>query len=280
MNYRVLLAVILLLSGIGISVCAVADGSDADSVPDQPSYDYSYCAITGTYYQDSSSVSFYLSNMGQDASGYATLIGGSHMQGNLTVDDSGLPSWITYTLYSNRYDVSFTISPGAECDDVFWVLFSCFGGDDKILITFDINVIDDGSGVINGDDLNIFTLYFDSNGGSSVSTMSAQSSGSSYAFNLSSAEPTRSGYKFVGWSSVDDSTVSDVGSSWILTLSGSSTTVTDTLYAIWEVSEDWTIIYTIWDYLCELLNDPLFLMFIVGCFLVTCLFIRKRMRRY
>ncbi len=261
------LTVILFSSTLGVLVM----DSEGATVPDQPSHTDSLSMPSMSFTQSSSAVSMYLSEYYGD---YATVIGGAYMQGNLTINDNGLPSWITYTLYSNRYDIRFTITPGSECNETFWILFSCY--DMRILITFPITIIDDGGGVIPDDDQNTYILAFDTQGGSSVSPMISYTSSNLHTFDISDVRSERTGYKFLGWSTVANASTVNVVNSWTLSVSGSETSDSYTLYAVWEKSR--VTIPTVWSEFAKALSNPVVLLVLVITFLAVCLFIRSRIK--
>jgi len=261
------LTVILFSSTLGVLVM----DSNAAEVPDQPNHTDLVEMPSMSFTQSSSAVTMYLSEY---YANYATVIGGTYMQGNLTINDNGLPSWITYTLYSNREDIKFTITPGAECNETFWVLFTCYNM--KILITFPITIINDGGGVISDDDQNTYILTFDTQGGSSVAPMISYTSSDSHTFDISDTKSDRSGYTFKGWSTVANTSTVNVVNSWTLSVSGSETSDTYTLYAVWEKSK--ITIPTVWSELAEALNNPIIIILGLIMFFAVCLFIRFRIK--
>lgn len=267
------LLIMVLVAMIFISTVGVilADYTKGASVPDQPDHTDLVTMPSMEFTQSSSAVSYYLSDYYGD---YATLIGGAYMQSSLTINDNGLPSWITYTLYSNRYDIRFTITPGADCDEDFWVLFSCFDMD--ILIVFPVTVIDDGTGVISDDDQYCYILTFDTQGGSSVSPMISYTTSTTHTFDISEVSSEMSGYSLKGWSTVADSDTVNVADSWILTASSSNMTESYTLYAVWEESS--IVFPNLWSDLSEVLSDPTVLILILITFLAACLFVRSRLK--
>jgi len=270
MNSKVLVVLIAVCCLVVVPFLMVSDSSDAT---DLPSCDESYQLVNKTYYTNSSSESYSLNDL---SGNYAYIIGASYMQGNLTVDTSGCPSWITYQCYSSRYDVTFTISPGAVCDDTYWMLFSCFGGSANILITFDITVLDSGS-VIPDTNYKTFVLKLDTNGGSQFSDIAYQSTISTHTFDLSDVTPTRDGYTFKGWSDSSAGLTLIVSNVWTLTITDDSDSIQDTLYAVWEKNQEGGLtIYTVWDDIVELFSEPLVDIFVIIVGLGVALFIRSR----
>lgn len=97
----------------------------------------------------------------------------------------------------------------------------------------------DGSGVTKTKTITVsnpsynYNLYYDANGGSgepSTQTKTSSSTSSTLSFTVSSTEPTRSGYNFLGWSKSSTATTASYHG-------GDSISVTYddvTLYAVWE----------------------------------------------
>ncbi|MFT0899764.1 InlB B-repeat-containing protein [Candidatus Methanoprimaticola sp. MG2] len=97
----------------------------------------------------------------------------------------------------------------------------------------------DGSGVTKTKTITVsnpsynYNLYYDANGGSgepSTQTKTSSSTSSILSFTVSSTEPTRSGYNFLGWSKSSTATTASYHG-------GDSISVTYddvTLYAVWE----------------------------------------------
>ena len=73
-----------------------------------------------------------------------------------------------------------------------------------------------------------YTLSYDANGGSGAPSSSTHEKGS--AATISSTEPTRSGYDFIGWSTSADSTIAEF-------VGGDTLEITEntTLYAVWKL---------------------------------------------
>ena len=261
-----------LLAAMLLSLSLVALVQDASSA-DLPAHSYECRALEKNYYTNSPSESFFLSKCGApDAAGYGEIIGGSNMQGNLRVNAAGCPSWITYELFSNRYDVRFQMAPGAVCDGLFWILFDCLDGRLKILVTFKIKV-SDGGGVIPDDRYNDFTLKLDGNGNGASESIRGQSVTDSYTFDLSGHRPAREGYKFKGWSTTSGGETRLASESWTLkVVSGKS--VTGTLYAQWEKTN--IVIPTVWQMIAQLLSEPVFLLLTFGSMGLFALFVRHR----
>ena len=85
----------------------------------------------------------------------------------------------------------------------------------------------------------IFTLNYDANGGTGApESQTAKSTADKYDFTISSVEPTRDGYTFLGW---ELNPIDSIGCFF----AGDSITVEDTttLYAIWERAEQVTLTY-------------------------------------
>ena len=85
----------------------------------------------------------------------------------------------------------------------------------------------------------IFTLNYDANGGTGApESQTAKSTADEYDFTISSVEPTRDGYTFLGW---ELNPIDSIGCFF----AGDSITVEDTttLYAIWERAEQVTLTY-------------------------------------
>ena len=75
-----------------------------------------------------------------------------------------------------------------------------------------------------------FTLKYSANGGSGApDTQTATSTASSYDFTISDKQPSREGYKFLGWNTSSAATSPDYHSGDIINVTG-----TTTLYAVWE----------------------------------------------
>lgn len=277
MNAKLFTLIISALAVMGgvMGMVSMSEDSEGASLP---GHNYSVTALHKSYYTNSPAESFYLASVGgNDVKAYAEMIGGSHMQGNLSVDRSGAPSWITYELFSNRYDVRFTVAPGAPVDDTFWILFNCMGGSVKILVLFDIEVIDSGS-VIPDPDMNTFTLKFDTGGGSVVPNYSAETDADTYTFDLSKVDgPTRDGFKFTGWSSDSAGQSVIINNKWTMTIT-SGNTATATLYAVWEESEGpediWIPIKGVFDFLLEFFSNTELMMILGGGLISVALVFR------
>ena len=84
---------------------------------------------------------------------------------------------------------------------------------------------------------NGFTLHYDANGGSGApSDATYTSSSSTYAAQVSSVKPTKTGHTFLGWSKSSTAATATYQSGANITLSPGTTT----LYAVWqEVKQDW-----------------------------------------
>ena len=80
----------------------------------------------------------------------------------------------------------------------------------------------------------VYYLYYDANGGSGAppTQSSVSTTNSSWAFTISSTEPTRSGYTFLGWSTSSTATSASYQPGDTISLTSSSPTAT--LYAVWE----------------------------------------------
>lgn len=80
----------------------------------------------------------------------------------------------------------------------------------------------------------VYYLYYDANGGSGAppTQSSVSTTNSSWAFTISSTEPTRSGYTFLGWSKSSTATSASYQPGDTISLTSSSPEAT--LYAVWE----------------------------------------------
>lgn len=80
----------------------------------------------------------------------------------------------------------------------------------------------------------VYYLYYDANGGSGAppTQSSVSTTNSSWTFTISSTEPTRSGYTFLGWSTSSTATSASYQPGDTIRLTSSSPTAT--LYAVWE----------------------------------------------
>ena len=80
----------------------------------------------------------------------------------------------------------------------------------------------------------VYYLYYDANGGSGAppTQSSVSTTNSSWTFTISSKEPTRSGYTFLGWSTSSTATSASYQPGDTIRLTSSSPT--RTLYAVWE----------------------------------------------
>ena len=80
----------------------------------------------------------------------------------------------------------------------------------------------------------VYYLYYDANGGSGAppTQSSVSTTNSSWAFTISSTEPTRSGYTFLGWAKSSTATSASYQPGDTISLTSSSPTAT--LYAVWE----------------------------------------------
>ena len=80
----------------------------------------------------------------------------------------------------------------------------------------------------------VYYLYYDANGGSGAppTQSSVSTTNNSWAFKISSTEPTRSGYTFLGWSTSSTATSASYQPGDTISLTSSSPKAT--LYAVWE----------------------------------------------
>lgn len=80
----------------------------------------------------------------------------------------------------------------------------------------------------------VYYLYYDANGGSGAppTQSSVSTTNNSWAFTISSTEPTRSGYTFLGWSTSSTATSASYQPGDTISLTSSSPKAT--LYAVWE----------------------------------------------
>ena len=80
----------------------------------------------------------------------------------------------------------------------------------------------------------VYYLYYDANGGSGAppTQSSVSTTNNSWTFTISSKEPTRSGYTFLGWSTSSTATSASYQPGDTISLTSSSPT--RTLYAFWE----------------------------------------------
>ena len=80
----------------------------------------------------------------------------------------------------------------------------------------------------------VYYLYYDANGGSGAppTQSSVSTTNSSWTFTISSTEPTRSGYTFLGWSTSSTATSASYQPGDTIRLTSGSPKVT--LYAVWE----------------------------------------------
>ena len=80
----------------------------------------------------------------------------------------------------------------------------------------------------------VYYLYYNANGGSGAppTQSSVSTTNSSWTFTISSKEPTRSGYTFLGWSTSSTATSASYQPGDTIRLTSSSPT--RTLYAVWE----------------------------------------------
>lgn len=80
----------------------------------------------------------------------------------------------------------------------------------------------------------VYYLYYDANGGSGAppTQSSVSTTNSSWTFTISSTEPTRSGYTFLGWSTSSTATSASYQPGDTIRLTSSSPKAT--LYAVWE----------------------------------------------
>ena len=80
----------------------------------------------------------------------------------------------------------------------------------------------------------VYYLYYDANGGSGAppTQSSVSTTNSSWRFTISSTEPTRSGYTFLGWAKSSTATSASYQPGDTISLTSSSPTAT--LYAVWE----------------------------------------------
>lgn len=80
-----------------------------------------------------------------------------------------------------------------------------------------------------------YTLAYNANGGSGAPSSQSGSNtlvSPSYTFTISSTKPTRSGYKFLGWSTSSTATSASYSAGGSITVTSSGTT---TLYAVWKL---------------------------------------------
>ena len=86
----------------------------------------------------------------------------------------------------------------------------------------------------------IWTLNYDANGGTNAPTAGRGFvTGDSYDFTITSSEPTRSGYIFVGWSESSSATTADYEAGDTYTV----TTASSTLYAVWIEDRSVSLVY-------------------------------------
>ena len=80
----------------------------------------------------------------------------------------------------------------------------------------------------------VYYLYYNANGGSGApaTQSSGSTTNSAWTFTISSTEPTRSGYTFLGWSTSSTATSASYQPGDKIRLTSSSPTIT--LYAVWE----------------------------------------------
>ena len=80
----------------------------------------------------------------------------------------------------------------------------------------------------------VYYLYYNANGGSGAppTQSSVSTTNNSWAFKISSTEPTRSGYTFLGWAKSSTATSASYQPGDTISLTSSSPTAT--LYAVWE----------------------------------------------
>lgn len=262
-----LFAVVLLSAG-GLAVTS-SDRSDAVALPP---HDELIVVLHETFYTNSHAKTVSLRSLNALTAEFIAL---SYHVGKLSVDRSGAPSWITYAIYPERYEVELRVAPGSPVSDTFWILFNAYGS--KILLTFEITVLD-GGGVIPNDNYRTFTLRFDTRGGSSVSDWSVQSLNTAYTFDLSQIRPPeRDGHTFKGWSNMSDGSTLVVGKSWTVTLPDGSKSVSYTLYAVWQEDKKGFTIPTVWDDIIEFLSEPMVIISLVLGSVLTALFIRWRL---
>lgn len=268
---RITLIVTALAVMSALSVGFIGLVSDDSEGAPLPEHHASMVALHKTYYTNSASESFWLTEVnGQEGAAFGEIIGTSYYQGTLSVDRSGAPSWINYDFVYSRHDVRFTISPGAPIDDTFWILFNVGNGRMLLLVLFEITVIDSGS-VIPDENYKTFTLKFDTNGGTVISDYSVQSLDTTYTFDLSAiSTPARTGFKFVGWSTDNSGQTVLINSTWTLVITNGSNAVSGTLYAVYESSsssdDDKLVIPmdSVYDMLVELFSNTTLLVILAG----------------
>ena len=270
-----LLTVLGVLLVLGAAPLLLSAESDAMDPPTE--YDERYDFSSRTYYTDSAAEVIHFADGDSTLSDIGMVLWGANHSGSLEIVSSYLPTWIVFDYGTSlNYDVTVTITPGAVCDDVFWILFKCYGS--PLLITFDITVLESDSGeVVPGEDYNQFTLYFDCGEGSSVSPMYGESADSFFDFDVSGVVSVRDGYVLKGWSS-DASGQAMFEDTITVTLADGASTGSLTVYAVWEQST--FTIPTFWDGLMELVSNPLIFLLGMVLFLSVCLFIRNRTRGY
>lgn len=160
---------------------------------------------------------------------------------------SGEPSTQTKTSTSTSSTLSFTVSSIEPIRSGYnflgWSTSSTatsasYTGGDTVRVTYD--------------DLTLYAVWekitytcklqYNANGGSGAPTTQTYtgSSTSSHSFTVSSTEPTRSGYTFLGWSTSSSATSASYVGGNSISVSYNGTT---TLYAVWEENEpvlSWT----------------------------------------
>ena len=253
-----------------------AQDLDADSSHPVPSsYDFRYDFGVREYTTSSSQDVLDLYEMGhsdQDLALINEILFSSKR--TLTIASSYCPDWISISFHSSQDRTFVTITPGAVCDDLFWIKFNVTGGR-TLLLTFDIKVSDSGS-VVPAVDENVFTLDFDVRGGSTVRSVVKHSGESSVVFDLSEKSPVKQGFTFKGWS-VDENGESILSGSYTMRVSGSSHEASATLYAVWEEVPSGMFIPTLFDGIIELVNNPLVLVCSILGMFGLAFFIRGRM---
>ncbi len=272
MNLRIAaLSVVAVMILVAVPAAA---SEDSDAAPVPTSYDFRYDFSEHAYRTNSPEDIWTIVYLGsgttpglEDARIYAEMLKISKDRRVLSTVSSYLPTWITFEFPPSWSGIKIHVKPGAVCNEMFWILFGLDSGK-KLLMTIPIQITDGGS-VAPDPSTNRFSLIFDTQGGSAVSSMTADSLERSHTFDISSVQdPSRDGFRFRGWSTDPSGEAVLTGLVVTVTLTD-GTSASRTIYAAWEKAGTPTppSIPDPLRELLELLSDPgIMLLFIAGVF--------------
>ena len=301
-SYRLLLSVVILTVIASVSVVfSEADGQDVDYVVPPEADNIIMFSVSDLKSDDPVRVVSY--GVGS-AAGYLpvvlyNVIHDSHSDYEYS-ESHCLPSWVSWDVTGGNSEaavLNIRISPALQhvSEDThgdYWIHFVTREPsmsstiEDSYLIKFHLDIQWNGSVIVKDTVYHTYVLCFDSFGGSVSQTYYKQvvesaDTGICY-FDTTSSIPTKSGYKFLGWSTVSGDTAPlDVADEFPFVRSSADSVnssdplnivYTKTLYAVWEPNG----FLNSWDQLLSLMLNPVFLIVFTLIVIVLALFIRHR----